>query len=209
MKSACSGARVNQYVGLFAVLCVSLTFPPSQESRIPQTGSQMTTPVQIKLGVRISVKGKTFRPGDTLKVRVVLSNTGHDTIFVRKEIEMSGCAKGSVRIFSLKGTAFPGPGYGCAIDCWPVEEDSKRPPIASAVVGDWVPLAPGYTYSREIESLPLGKPGRYLIKADYGSFGLGGNCGWNYAEGEMAKLPYPLWTGQVETNSIWIEVMKR
>jgi hypothetical protein len=209
MSPTWSCIKLSQFVALFAAFCISHTPPLSQESTAPQASSQERQLSRGNLTVRISPKGKTFHPGDTLKLRVVLSNNGNDTIFIRKEIEMSGCAKGSVRIFSLKGTAFPGPGYGCAADCWPLREDSKRPPIAITVVGDWVPLAPGYLYSREIESYPLGKPGRYLIGGDYSSFGLGGNCGWNYPEGEMAKLPYPLWTGQVETNSIWIEVTKR
>jgi hypothetical protein len=208
MNPIWSGPKARQRLGLVGALCLSVTLSMSQESRTVQTASDKTEPPHNSLTVRISPRGTIFHPGHILKLHVELRNTGYETIFVPKEIELSGCAKGSLQIFSLKGAAFPGPGVGCARDCFPTPDDSKRPPIASVVMGDWVPLPPGYAYSRDIESYPLGKAGRYLIGGDYRSLGLGGSCGWNYPEEEIAKLAYPLWTGQVDTNSIWIEVTK-
>lgn len=205
-----SSIKPSQFVALFAAFCISYTPPSSREPAAPQTSSQMRELSPGNLSVRISAKGNAFHAGDTLKLRVVLSNTGNDTIFVPNQIEMSGCARGSVRIFSLKGAAFPGQGQGCAADCGrPSEDAPKLPPIASVVVGDWVPLPPGYAYSRDIESYALGKPGKYLIGGDYTAVGIVGDCRGNYSAEDIAKLPYRLWTGQVDTNSIWIEVTKK
>jgi hypothetical protein len=131
-------------------------------------------------------------------------------MFVRKEIEVYDCASGSLKIRSLKGNAFPGPGVGCAKDCWPSKaSDPDKKPIASVVIGDWVPLPPDHTFSRDIWAHELGKPGKYLIGGTYSAVGLAQSCNGIYTEEEMAKLPYKLWTGQVELNPIWIVVANK
>jgi hypothetical protein len=210
MNAIWSDLKLLRRIWLLGAFFASVTLSLPQELKAAQTPPDKTEPAHGSLSLRILPKGTTFHPGQTMRLRVELRNTGHETIFVRKDIDLSPCARGSLRIFSLKGSAFPGPDEGCATDCWtPLLKDSKLSPIASVVIRDWVPLPPGYTYSREIESQALGKPGRYLIGGDYTSTTLGVDCEGDYSAEELAKLPYPLWTGRVETNSIWIEVTKR
>jgi len=54
-------------------------------------------------------------------------------------------------------------------------------------------------------------PGRYRIQGRYWSRGFLAedinNPLLGYAD-ELKQLPYHSWTGEVETNSIWIEVVK-
>ena len=52
-------------------------------------------------------------------------------------------------------------------------------------------------------------PGRYLIKGKYSSEGFLAedinNPLLHYAK-ELKQLPYEAWVGEVETNSVWIEI---
>jgi hypothetical protein len=58
----------------------------------------------FRLEATISVEKRVFHPGDVLEIRLELSNTGSEAIFVRKEIGFNSCAKAGIRVFSYFGT---------------------------------------------------------------------------------------------------------
>jgi len=96
---------------------------------------------------------------------------------------------------------------------FPMKADS---PLASALSIGCVALAPGHFYGGEVvmnasRFKRLEIPGKYRIQGRYWSRGILAedinNPLLGYAE-ELKKLPYRSWTGEVETNSIWIEVVK-
>jgi hypothetical protein len=195
--------------GALAQLCllVMMVFPMSGRQAQGETNSSTTQASSLKL--TISAKNLHLHPGDTLKLRVEIKNIGYDPIFVYKEIALSTCSVANLRIFPIKGNAFPGPGWACASDCFPVKpNDPAKNPIESVVLRGWTLLPPGYTYSRELPTYPVGGPGRYLIRGDYSSQGLTDGC-LTFSQEEVSSLPHQVWKGSVETNSLWIEVTKR
>ena len=166
-----------------------------------------THPERIfRLEATISVKKRVFHPGDVLEIQLELSNTGSDAIFVRKDIGFNSCANASIRIFSYYGAEYPGSGKDCANNDWPSDSNAPNPLTNGILHRDWLSLPPGKRYSRNIRTFPLGKPGRYSIRAVYSSDPL-----WKCKEKEYdcGEVFAPLFIGQLSTNSIWIEVVSK
>lgn len=188
-------------------LIVMMVLPAS--GRQAQGETNPSTPQANSLKITISAKNRHLHPGDTLNLWVELKNVGYEPIFVYNEIVLSTCSLANLRIFPVKGNAFPGPGWGCAGDCFPMKaNDPVKNPIGRVVLRGWTLLPPGYTYARELPTYPVGGPGRYLIRGDYSSQGLLDDC-VTFSNEEVSSLPHQIWKGSVETNSLWIEVTKR
>ena len=191
-----------------AIFTVLFALSLAEEAN-PRFQDQATSRADKNLSVRISPKHKTLRPGENLVLHVEIVNQGPQDIFIFKEIELGCCAWSELHIYVQNGEQFEGPGSAGSI------EDSLRfgannpnkPPFANALSRGWIALPPGYSYSKDLFTYSLRRPGKYQIGGTYVSHGMSGELQADYSE-EINHLPYQAWKGAVDTNTIWIEVVR-
>ena len=78
---------------------------------------------------------------------------------------------------------------------------------------NWIVLPPGYSQGAPVDAaidVEVTKPGRYRVKAKYtvsdiASKGMNNPLGAHLDK--ISSLPYPAWKGEVESNSISIEMV--
>jgi hypothetical protein len=166
------------------------------------------------LTVRLSVAKTKFSVGEPIYVTVKITNVGKQDIFVGRRIPIN-----TDWIYSLVLSLQDQKGNASTM-LWrardPVPPDPEES-LASALAKAWVALPPGYSYSTAIEIDSetfafLKKPGRYRLSGTYQSMGMDAplyyNALLNRPE-EMKKLPYRSWEGEVDTNSVWLEIVPR
>jgi hypothetical protein len=161
-----------------------------------------------QIEVRLSLKKKTLQAGDTLAVKVEVWNLGAKAVFIGNDF---GAASPVSRLsFNLKGPALSGTGSSSAADCMADPHEA----FASLLLKNWTILGAGHFYGGmvELDSAvypQLSMPGRYVLSAKFVSRGLSSALcmnGVHLDAAEVAKLPYHSWEGQIESNSIQIEV---
>ena len=108
------------------------------------------------------------------------------------------------------------PAMVIAADCF-CSERTDHPPLASELSRYWIALSPGHFYGGEVvmtsDFFPVLKaPGRYRIQGKYHSRGFLAkdinNPLLQYAQ-ELKQLPFEAWVGEIETNSVWIEITSK
>jgi len=170
----------------------------------------------MQIEVRLIPKRRTIKAGEPLEVRVEIWNVSTQPLFIRKNIfELCGDSPLSLRL-ELGPPLKPGTlGHGCAADCLYQPEDSfaKRLLIFWAIL----PLQDFYgtVVYLDPDTFPqLNTPGRWRLRGTYKSRGdLSSSFCFDptplpdNAE-QVKRLPYEAWQGQVDTNTIWIEVVR-
>ena len=148
--------------------------------------------------------------GEALILHVEVWNDGPKPVFIPKELGI-GCEMGKLTLFFMKGPL-------------PTEMDSARgvatcheflysyvshkPPLAVPLAQDWVALAPGQFFGRELKTYSWNKPAKVRIAAEYRVQDYFKDLSFTYGD-EIKELPYKNWTGEVTTNSFEIEVENR
>ncbi len=171
-----------------------------------------------KLRVRIAAKQNTIRPGQTLVLRAEIFNEGTEAVFVGREIQGPDNALSQLRLnFFKNGKLVDAGGSRRAADYLRYAEDSpSKPPLASEFSKYWVALSPGNFYGGDVVMDPsqyetLRIPGRHLVRGTYMSEGFlhaGMNNPLASYVNELKNMPFQAWTGAVDTNSVWIDVVK-
>jgi hypothetical protein len=169
-----------------------------------------------KITVRISAEKQRLRPGENVVLHVEIWNEGENNLFIFKEFKDPDNPLSTLEMTLYNGTKPDIPEIRTiAVDtpAFLLKADSS---LASALSIGCVALAPHHFYGGEVVMNTtlfrrLRIPGKYRIQGRYWSRGFLAedinNPLLGYAE-ELKKLPYRSWTGNVETNSIWIEVAK-
>jgi hypothetical protein len=169
----------------------------------PATQSQAKQATSIE--ARLTLLTATLREGDQYKVRVEIENVSDRLILVGRDL--NGINNWPFRIeIQLEDTA--GHQYGTGEAAY-----IDGPPIATFSTEDgilkwWMPLPPhtfmGIYTTASLSGVP---PGKYRLHGRYVSFLSAAQR--EAPEGASIRIKYPVFEGQVETNSIWIEVLPR
>jgi hypothetical protein len=167
-----------------------------------------------RISVHLSVAKKTFKLGEPIELRVEISNQSNDVLFVGREIALK-----DPWIYSLWLSVFDAKGQGSKQlvgwgEPFPVGLEES---FVDALVKGWIPLPPKYFYGTTVRLDEAGfyflrKPGHYRIAGGYYSRGMDAPLHYNrlsLSPEEIEKLPYKSWKGEVEANSIWIEIVPR
>ena len=180
---------------------------------------QTIDPAEFKqqISVRISTDHRRFRPGETVRVRVEIWNHGNEDLFVFKNVDGSfSNAIAGIQLTMFQGAKVVGPTKAAASDSF-ASQRSSYPPLSSELARYWIPLPPDHFYGGEVALDPswyerLLVPGRYRIQGHYSSRGFLArdiNNPLLYYTPELKQLPYKAWEGEVETNSVSIEITHR
>jgi hypothetical protein len=180
--------------------------------------AQTQTPNGKQIEVRLVPRKKAIRVGDSLEVRVEIWNVGPHPFFIEKAIYQP-CGPSSP--LSLRLELGPpikpqeGYGHGCAADC--LDEGDN---FARKLINHWTSLLPETFYGTVLTMDPdffpqLKTPGRWRLRGTYRSIGglSSGVCLGSVLHPEDAQqisaLPYAAWEGETETNTVWVEVLRR
>jgi hypothetical protein len=167
-----------------------------------------------RISVRISTTRTRFKPGKDVPLHVEIWNEGKQDVFISKSIDADvSNALATMDLTLYYGPHADRPMFSLAADSFSSER-STYPPLASELPKYWIAVAPHHFYGGEVVVRgswfkKLKVPGKYRIQGKYTSRGFLAqdinNPLLHYA-GELNRLPYKAWVGEVETNSIWIEI---
>lgn len=166
------------------------------------------------LKVMISTNTHTVRIKDVLSVRVDIANQGNAPMYIPTKLELGGpCGANfglALHLFFADGKPANPAVRGCggSLIC-PIGD--ARPPLSEIfprLSRVWLVLEPGRSYGGEVIFYPPlnVKPGKYLLKGSYWGNRLADP--FECYQNEIAQLPVKPWTGNVDTNSIPIKVLK-
>jgi len=165
------------------------------------------------LVVRLSIAKKTYSVGDSIPLKVVISNEGGVPIVIGSlTSDNTGDAVAHVE-FEMKdwmGRVCP---HSTISEGFGAPEAMPRPAIA--VLRSWMALQPGYslssTFTLEKDMFPsLETPGTYTLRVTYFSAGLSYPPSYEEAgltERDLKELPYIYWSGRATTNVIKFEIV--
>jgi hypothetical protein len=183
-------------------------------AHVAHTQSIRADDVKSRICVRISTERTRFHPGEDIRLHVEIWNTSDRDLFVFNKIDnTSSNALATLHLTMYHGSQQVGPTMAVTSDSF----SSKRmsyPPLASELPRYWLLLPPKHFYGGEVVIRAtwfeqLRTPGKYRIQGKYSSRGFlaqdVNNPLLHYAQ-ELKQLPYEAWVGEVETNSVWVEV---
>lgn len=180
-------------------------------------GTQTANDVKPQISVRISTDHVRFHPGEDIKLRVEIWNESSQDLFVFKDIDNTfSNALATIHLTLYHGNQIIGPTMAAASDSFSSER-LTYPPLSSELPRWWIAVPPKHFYGGEVvmkrswfEKLKV--PGKYRIQGKYSSRGFLtqdiNNPLAHYSQ-ELKQLPYEAWVGEVETNSVWIEVTNK
>jgi hypothetical protein len=206
--------NAQRYPLLAIAVALIPTFGTFQPMAVGSPQAQDTEGKQIE--VRLIPKKKSIKVGEVLEVRVEIWNVGSKPLFIERAV-YSPCAQPgplSLRL-ELGPPVKPRAGFGCASDCVYTAKDS----FARRLVYRWTTLPTrdfyGTVVAMDPASFPqLNTPGRWRLRGTYKSIGnLSSSHCWDTApipdnEEQIKGLPYEAWQGEVNTNTVWIEVLR-
>jgi len=197
---------------VIALLCVLLWVHGARSQSHPS--SDGTGP---QLSVRISTERTRYQPGEDVRLHVEIWNEGDHDLFIFKNIDAGvSNALATITLTLYDGNKATRRGFAIASDSFSAERASY-PPLARELPRYWIALPPQHFYGQEVILRAawfrkLSVPGKYRIQGKYSARGFLAqdinNPLLHYAE-ELKQLPYEAWVGEVETNSVWIEVAKK
>jgi hypothetical protein len=179
--------------------------PQAQETKDPQ------------IEVRLIPKKKSVKVGEALEVRVEIRNVGTQAFFIPSEIfNLCSASPLSLRL-ELGPPLDPKtpPGGGCSSTC--VYDAAHT--FVNRLLARWTVLQPGRFYGADItlyrEFFPqLYTPGRWRLGGTYQSDGnLSSSPCLDLAPipdiaEQIARLRVAGWQGKVDTNTVWINVVR-
>lgn len=198
---------------LLVVVALFLTLGMSRPLAFGNPQTQDAEGKQI--GVRLIPEKRSIKVGEVLRVRVEIWNVGFKPLFIEKSIyDLCGPSPLSLRLESGPPMK-PQAGHGCASDCIYTAKDS----FASRLLYFWTSLPEGDFYGTVVAMQPevfpqLKTPGRWRLRGTYKSVGgLSSSHCFDSApiadnEEQIKGLPYEAWQGEVDTNTVWIEVVR-
>jgi Carboxypeptidase regulatory-like domain len=179
-------------------------------------GNTRTQDIQGKqIEVRLIPKKKSIKAGEVLEVRVEIWNVSSKTFFIKKAIyDLCAVSPLSLRL-ELGPLPKPQVGHGCASDCVFTAKEG----FATRLLYHWTTLSPGNFYGTVIALDPdnfpqLNTPGRWRLRGTYKSIGdLSSSLCFDTAPipniiEQIKGLPYEAWQGAVDTNAVWVEVVR-
>jgi len=195
----------------FFVFCAILLAHSAQSLHALAEESQPT------ISVKISAGHSRFRVGQDIPMRVEICNRGEKDVFIAKEIDaIAGNAIATISFTLSHNKGVDGPATAVAVDTFGSKR-SSYPPLSGELEKYWIALPPNHFYGTEVVIKPsyfkrLSIPGTYQIRGKYSSRGFlakdVNNPLLHYAE-ELKQLPYGAWVGEVETNSVQIEITNK
>jgi hypothetical protein len=190
-----------------ALACVLAWTHPLQAQSLPANGPDS------RISVRISTGRVHFKPGEDIRIHVEIWNESKQDLFILKDIDSISNALAKINLTLYRGDHAVGPFFSVAADCF-CSERSTYPPLANELPRYWIAVSPKHFYGGEVVMKApsfekLSVLGRYRIQGKYSSRGFLAqdinNPLAHYAD-QLKQLPYEAWVGDIETNSIWIEV---
>ncbi len=178
-----------------------------------QTQSSSPDKEGPRISVRISIGRTRFQPGEDIPVHVEIWNEGERDVFVYKQVAcFPSNALAKIDLTLNRGGQVIRPKFVMISDSFSSER-STYPPLVNELPRYWIAIPPHHFYGgdavMEGSWFDLKKPGRYLIQGNYSSRGFLAqdinNPLLHYAE-ELKQLPYEAWVGEVQTNSVSIEI---
>jgi hypothetical protein len=126
--------------------------------------AQAPTPKPWKARVTATLSKASFKPGESIKVRLQLENTGTNSFYISKHFGPSG--GGIAGFYTLIEDASGKPAHTCGFggDVWP----SDARPAEQILKESYLLLIPGQSvgYTQEMVCPPV-KPGAYTITTYY------------------------------------------
>lgn len=171
---------------------------------------QMKTQPEIE--VQIQPTKSTFRKGEPIQIRVELMNRSHRDLFVGRELGGLDSDPAHVRFYVWNSAGEQSPSGKAVGDRFTPSPES----LLRAVIKRWIALRPQSSYSVTLyldnSSFSfLKQPGHYRIRATYRSQGIKAQVTAerlvNAKREDLASLPFPAWEGEVNSNSVWINVL--
>jgi hypothetical protein len=169
---------------------------------------------KAEIAVSLAVTRNSFVVGETIEVRVEIRNAGDTSIFVGRELYLNTDWIHSLEL-SLEDESGNASGYmRSGRDKFPPDPEQS---IATSLAKGWIALSPGHFYGTTLRIYPqsfefLQKPGRYRLYGKYVSHGVDAPFYYNplaYKVEAVSQLPYRFWKGEIDTNSVWIEIVSQ
>lgn len=203
-----SPAKLNTRIRLYSgavfcwFLCVAVPITPALT-----TGSRTPTSDNHQLRVELSTDRANYRLREPVLVTVTLRNVGSESFLVTAEPTLSDSASGghvSVEVADQHGKVMKGRrSYG---EFWGLQNESLYNWIDRNrrlfEPGDFV----GFTKSLEQLGFAIESPGRYRLQVKYWETDYSDWVGTKELEETKKKLLFPLWSGETESNVVWIEI---
>jgi hypothetical protein len=167
------------------------------------------------LCVKIVAEKRRINPGESVALSVEIWNISTKPVFIHREFNGPSNALTTLTFSLTHGTQVYASAGALVVDSF--ERSRSHPPLANELAKFWIALPPGHFYGGRIivdsdSFRQLDAPGEYQLHGKYASRGFladdMNNPLLDYA-GELKELPYECWTGEVETNSVNIEVVAK
>lgn len=165
------------------------------------------------LVVRLSIAKKTFSMGESIPLKVVITNEGGTPVVIGSYIDVNEASPISHVEFEMKDSRGRVCPHSTISEGLFPPEARHRPAIA--VLRSWMALQPGYsltsTFTLEKDMFPsLEIPGAYTLRVTYFSPGLSYPLSYEEAgltETDLKVLPYAYWSGRATTNVVKFEIV--
>jgi hypothetical protein len=194
------------------ILVLFATFSGGMIAAVPTAETGHAEKQAPGITVTLSVPRKAFKRSEPIPVRMEIYNACSETVLINRLATLP--AHLTLFVFDERGRRSPA-----------VRNVSSTPspraegqPESWAFLKWWVALDPrhfyGSTFEIDSQEFPfLAKVGRYRLVGSFMSTGgyppeLVQNI-VSVSPEVPSKVPYPIWTGRVDTNSVWFEVVPR
>lgn len=167
---------------------------------------------KAEIAVSLAVTRNSFVVGETIEVRVEIRNAGDKSIFVGRELYLNTDWIHSLELFMEDKNGNQSVRMRRGRDPFPPDPEQS---IATSLAKGWIALSPGHFYGTTVRIYPqsfefLQKPGRYRLYGKYVSHGVDAPFYYNrlaYKVEAVSQLPYRFWKGEININSVWIEIL--
>jgi hypothetical protein len=175
-------------------------------------GSTQEKPAPRQVEITLAVSRSVYNVGEPVELHIEIRNNGRKGVFIGSEfIVPDNWMYGThLELTNEQGEKSPPFGVG-VVDAGGISDFH----FASELADHWILLQPRSFYGRTLQVDAndfdfLAKPGRYSIRARYHSEGFQSKSPANrlpQKPEELKQVSYPSWTGEIESNSVWITIL--